>query len=79
MHGRTLSSVIYSVDARSNPLPDCDNQECLQMQPILPLWGEIIPGLEPLILRIIIRIGEMELSQVAQWYGICLSMQETQV
>ena len=69
MHGGTLSSVpgVHSVDARSNPFPDCDNQECLQMQPILLLWGEIIQGLEPLILRIIMKIGEMELSQVAQW------------
>ena len=68
MHGGTLSSVpgVHSIDARSNPFPDCDNQECLQMQPILPLSGEIIQGLEPLILRIM-KIGEMELSQVAQW------------
>ena len=41
MHGGTLSSVpgVHSVDARSNPFPDCDNQECLQMQPILLLAG----------------------------------------
>ena len=41
MHGGTLSSVpgAHSVDARSNPFPDCDNQECLQMQPILLLGG----------------------------------------
>ena len=30
-----------------------------------PLWGEIIQGLEPLTLRVIMRLGEMELSQVA--------------